>query len=152
MQLRCSNCFRGALGKVVKRLGIAKPANTRLTCCNFDGVGLASTGPHHRSIPSTPPAWLQKPCSRPLRGPQRRWLGFPKGNTDILCRLWHVQKCLLALAKFTLVSAAMLTMCSTITATRMLMHPKFRKMTDTLRRQCTAERRQALKGRHTRAA
>ena len=38
----------------------------------------------------------------------------------------------LALAKFTRVSVAMLTMCSTITATRMLMQPKFRKMTETL--------------------
>ena len=38
----------------------------------------------------------------------------------------------LALEKLCLVSAAMLTMCSTITATRMLRQPKFRKITESL--------------------
>ena len=38
----------------------------------------------------------------------------------------------LALEKLCLVSAAMLTMCSTMTATRMLRQPKFRKITESL--------------------
>ena len=101
---------------------------------------------HHRNIPSTLPALQQKPSSLPLPAPAQRCL-YIHQNTIFYhsrgkrCLFYTIlaypsrHSCCFpkpALEKLSLVSAAMLTMCSTMTATRMLIHPKFRKMTDIL--------------------